>query len=168
MGICAKELRILVIRPTLQHLGEIGVQVDAAENLLLGTAAQESGLGFHLKLSRTQGLGIYRISPRTHTNIWDKYLVDSPELASAVRGLASQQEFLSNPHAELATNLSYATAIAWMVFKRADKALPAANDVQGLGEYLALHYHHRPKASAEEFVRNYKRFISAKNSNLAA
>jgi hypothetical protein len=39
-------------------------------------------------------------------------------MASLVRGLASQHDFLSQPHAELATNLSYATAIAWFMYTR--------------------------------------------------
>lgn len=167
MGICAKELRTLVIRPTLDQLGVNGDRSNVAENLLLGTAAQESGLGFHLKVNRSQGLGIYRISPRTHLNIWDKYLVNEPDLASAIRGLASQHEFLTNPHAELATNLRYSTAIAWMIYRRADKDLPPANDPQGLGEYWARHYHHKSKASAEEFVRNYKRFVGDTNKKAA-
>lgn len=160
MGICAKELKTLVIRPTLDQLGETSKQTDIAENLLLGTAAQESGLGFHLKLDRAQGLGIYGISPRTHINIWDKYLIHQPDLASAIRGLASQHEFLTQPHVELATNLRYATAIAWMIYRRADKTLPRADDVQGLGEYWARYYHHKPKRCAAEFVKNYKRFVS--------
>lgn len=168
MGICASELRNLVIRPTLQHLGEQKDTIATAENLLLGTAAQESGLGFHLKESRAQGLGIYRIAPRTHLNIWDKYLVNSPETASAVRGLASQHEFLANPHAELATNLSYATAIAWLIYQRCGKPLPQDGSVRDLGEFWARHYHHRPKASADEFVQNYKLFIGDKGNSLAA
>jgi len=167
MGICAKELRTLVVRPTLDQLGVTGERADIAENLLLGTAAQESGLGFHLKEDGSQGLGIYRISPRTHCNIWDKYLVNEPDLASAIRGLASQHEFLSNPHTELATNLRYATAIAWMIYQRAGKQLPKANDLKGLGEYWARYYHHKPKATAEEFVRHYKQFVGDNDQQAA-
>ena len=167
MGICAKELRTLVVRPTLEQLGVTSERIHVVENLLLGTAAQESGLGFHLKLDGTQGLGIYRISPRTHLNIWDKYLINDSELASSVRGLASQHEFLINPHTELATNLRYATAIAWMIYRRAKKKLPAANDIQGLGQYWARYYHHKPKATAEEFVRHYKEYLSSDNRKAA-
>ena len=168
MGICAKELSNLVIRPALNHLGEPNDRVQIAEKLLLGTAAQESGLGFHLKETRTHGLGIYRITPKTHINVWDKFLVHQPDLASAVRGLASQQEFLVNPHAELATNLSYATAIAWMIYRRADKALPEGGNIESLGRYWARYYHHKPKASANEFVQNYKRYVDNNNKDLAA
>ncbi len=160
MGICARELRGLVIRPVLQQLGEEGENVKAAENLLLGTAAQESGLGLHLKLSTSRGLGIYQITPQTHNNIWDRYLVDNPNLASKVRGLASQREFLCHPHAELATNLSYATAIAWMVYRRVDKPLPDAEDILALGKFWARHFHHRPVSQAENFCRHYEQYVS--------
>lgn len=71
MGICAKELRHYVVRPTLKHLK---MWSPTAENLLLGTAARESGLGFHLKQEHHQALGIFQISPRMHRNIWDHYL----------------------------------------------------------------------------------------------
>ena len=168
MGICAKELREYVIKPALSHLGEHGATANAAENLLLGTAAQESGLGFHLKVNRGRGLGIYQITPHTHIAIWDKYLIDNPDLASSVRGLASQQEFLTRPHAELATNLSYATAIAWMIYRRAEKPLPAANDLPALAQFWLRHFNHRNAATAADFCSTYKRFISDKPNNLAA
>lgn len=168
MGICAKELREYVIRPTLEHLGESGATASAAENLLLGTAAQESGLGFHLKVNRGRGLGIYQITPHTHIAIWDKYLINDPDLASAVRGLASQQEFLTHPHAELATNLSYATAIAWMIYRRAGEPLPPATDLPGLAQFWLRHFNRRPSATAADFCTTYKRFISDKPNNLAA
>ena len=38
-----------------------------------------------------------------------------PVDASRVRGLASQRAFLSDPDSELQTNLSYCTAIAWLL-----------------------------------------------------
>ena len=64
-----------------------------------------------------------------HRDIWDRYLAFRPEIASRVRGLASQRAFLSNPDHELRTNLSYSTAIAWLLCERAglgSQPLPAA------------------------------------------
>src|SRR5690606_9814258 len=168
MGICAEELRTLVIRPTLEHLGESGEQAAAAENLLLGTAAQESGLGFHLRLKRACGLGIYQITPQIHLNVWDRYLIDHPDLASLIRGLASQHEFLAHPHAELATNLSYATAIAWMIYRRTGRPLPAADDVAGLARYWFRHFPHRSSNTALDFSETYKRCILSGAEDLAA
>ena len=40
-----------------------------------------------------------------------------------MRGLASQRAFLSDPDSELQTNLSYCTAIAWLLYQRSGKAL---------------------------------------------
>lgn len=168
MGICAEELRSFVVRPTLEYLGETGERASAAENLLLGTAAQESELGFHLRIKRARGLGIYQVTPQIHVNIWDRYLIHDPDLASDIRGLASQHEFLLHPHAELATNLSYATAIAWMVYRRTNRHLPAADDILGLGKFWFRHFPHRSAHSAQDFGATFKRCISGKDSELAA
>lgn len=160
MGICAAEMREYVIRPTLKYLG---VDSSVAEELLLGTAAQESGLGFHLKQTRQRALGVYQIDPMTHHCIWDKYLAFKPDLASKVRGLASQHEFLAHPHQELTTNLKYATAIAWLVYCRSNKPLPTAGDLDGLASFWYKNFHHRPTGSKEEFISHYRELISDKN-----
>ncbi len=158
MGICAEELRHYVVQPTLRQLQ---VKHCLAENLLMGTAAQESGLGFYLRPKTYHSYGIYCITPLMHKNIWDKYLVTQPELASQVRGLASQHEFLENPHQELATNLSYATAIAWMVYQRVPN-FPTKGDPSNLGllaKCWRRYYHGKPRASMDDFIQNYHQYI---------
>lgn len=127
MGICSEELRQYVIVPTLNKLG---CQSLAAANLLLGTAATQSQLGFHLREQR--GIGLYGVDTDAHRNVWDQYLAYDADLASQVRGFASQHEFLKAPDIELATNLCYATAIAWMRYQQAGIRLPLADDVIGL------------------------------------
>lgn len=121
MGINAQELNKLVIRPALNALGENSL---VAERYLLSLASQRSGYGEHLAdATQSKGLGIYNITPACHTAVWDEYLAFNPDLASKVRGLASQREFLVNPHAELATNLTYASAIAWLITKQHQQQL---------------------------------------------
>ncbi len=158
MGICPSELQHLVIRPTLKYLGDYSL---AAQTLLLATAAMESELGFHLKSEHKRGLGVYQISPRSHQNIWDQYLAKDPDMASKVRGLASQHDFLTQPHLELTTNLKYATAIAWMIYKRKAKALPAANDILAMAKFWRRHFHSRPQASVDIFIKRYQTLIQA-------
>ena len=161
MGICSRELRHYVVRPTLKHLR---VWSLSAENLLLGTAARESGLGFHLKPANTQALGIYQISPRMHRNIWDNYLAHQSELSSMVRGLASQREFLTHPHHELATNLAYSTAIAWLVYWRLDlniKKIDSDNTL-ALAKIWQKHFHSRCSGSAESFVASFNTLVLEK------
>ncbi|AOS97399.1 hypothetical protein AUP74_01969 [Microbulbifer aggregans] len=157
MGICLDELRLLVIRPTLKHLRAWSAGM---ENLLLGTAAQESQLGFHLKQGRRHGLGIYQIQPHTHREIWDDYLIGHPALASKVRGLASQRDFLDHPHSELTTNLRYATAIAWLIYRAADADKVAEDDVPTMARLWHQHFHHGPAASQRDFEQSYAQLVS--------
>ncbi|PCJ20436.1 MAG: hypothetical protein COB04_04040 [Gammaproteobacteria bacterium] len=159
MGICATELREFVIRPTLEHLDSYSL---AAENLLLATAAQESGLGFHLRQDsgERKGLGIYQINEDLHNDIWDNYLALDADLASTVRGIASQHDFLKQPHAELATNLTYSTAIAWLIYRRANVVLPSDCNMMALADcWLKFYPTIQENPSAEHFTSNVKFFI---------
>ncbi|WP_419835670.1 hypothetical protein [Endozoicomonas atrinae] len=158
MGICAKELRHYVVRPALKHLG---MWSPTAENLLLGTAARESGLGFHLKLANHQALGIYQISPRMHRKIWDLFLAPNPDLSSKVRGLASQREFLSHPHHELATNLVYATAIAWLIYHRSGIKIEKIDqgDITAMGKLWQKQFHSRNPGTIQSFCESYQKMI---------
>ncbi|MCK9469695.1 MAG: hypothetical protein M0Q49_09785 [Porticoccaceae bacterium] len=122
--------------------------------MLVGTAIQESGLGFSLKENRR--LGIFHISAHTHRAVWDHHLIHHPELATQVRGLAGQRAFIEDPHGELLTNLKYATAIAWCIYRKAGQALPEADDLEGLGLFWQQHFHPRSSGSANDFVRNYQ------------
>lgn len=127
MGIAASDLCQHVIRPTLIYLERYSA---SAEALLLGAAACQSGLG--TVLTDRRGHGLYRIASQRHAQLWDEHLARDPDLASKIRGLASQHAFLSAPHAELTVNLRYATAIAWMLVEATDKPLPTSQDHLGL------------------------------------
>lgn len=163
MGLCPEELRHLVIKPTLEYLNQYSL---AAETLLMGTAAVESAMGYELKQQRGKGLGVYHITPRSHQLLWDQYLAKDPDLASRVRGLASQHEFLLNPHSELTTNLRYATAIAWLLYQRKGKTLPHADDLPAMAKFWRRHFHSRPQASISAYIERFESL--GKQSNLAA
>lgn len=174
MGIYINDLRELVIRPALEHLDEWS---QTAENLLLGTAAQESQLGFRMQPSE-HGLGIYNISAAAHTRVWDEFLVTDPELASRVRGLASQQQFLKAPHNELISNLSYASGVAWAIYKSGHLTLPDASDVHQLAQCWLNYYCPRdhqnaqtsnnPERNQDNFVQSYRNLVLRENKHLAA
>ena len=121
MYVTAEHLKDQVIQPTLKYLG---VWSATAEQFLLSAATNAPELG--LFSARQDGLGIFHITPRQHRDIWDRHLAFNPDLASRVRGLASQRAFLSDPDKELQTNLSYCTAIAWLLYERSN---PAARDM---------------------------------------
>lgn len=110
MDISTQELREQIIHPTLEYLDKSGV---GAENVLVAIVAQKQNTPHPNPQS---GLGPFDIAPSMHQLVWDRYLAFHPDLASRIRGLASQRAFLEDPHSELATNLCYATAIAWVVY----------------------------------------------------
>ena len=129
MGINCHDFLEFVVQPVLKQLG---VTSKTAEKLLLATACYESEMGHHL--SSKKGLGIFAISEQLHKEVWDKFLALDCDLASCIRGMASQHEFPKQPHHELATNLLYATAIAWMVYQYHLVELPQDDSAEALAD----------------------------------
>ena len=125
MYVTSEHLRDQVIGPTLKYLG---VWTPAVESFLLNTTVDAPELG--LFSSRNEGLGMFHITSSQHRDIWDRYLAFNPDMASRVRGLASQRVFLTEPDKELQTNLGYSTAIAWLLFKRSGMVLEEETSVQ--------------------------------------
>lgn len=152
MGIAASELCQHVIRPTLLYLGRHSA---SAEALLLGTAASQSALGH--ALGDLHGHGLYHISEVRHCQLWDQHLARDPELASLVRGLASQHAFLTAPHLELTVNLRYATAIAWQLVEAEQATLPDADDLHGLARVWRQVF--RPHGRLRDFVQAWQHCV---------
>lgn len=152
MGIAASELCQHVIRPTLIYLGR---HCAAAEALLLGAAACQSGLG--TALDDRRGHGLYRIDEHHHQELWDKHLAHDPDLASQIRGLASQHAFLTAPHIELTVNLRYATAIAWMMIEVKRNELPDPDDLLALAKIWRQVF--RPHGNQRDFLDAWQRCI---------
>lgn len=92
-----------IVKPTLTDLNR---PFPALEKVLAAIAQCPSKVAV--------GFGDYNLSHEQHWDLWDNYLVLTPELASTVRGMAGQHRFLNNPDAELELNAGYATAIAAM------------------------------------------------------
>lgn len=147
--VAPQSLRCHIIRPTLAYLG---IASTAAENLLLGTLLTLAWLPTDKR--GCDGIGPYAISPAVHTRLWDEYLALHPDLASLIRGLASQRCFLQDPHAELAYNLAYATAIAWMLYQQQAVCMDDCADMPALARIWQLAYPHQG-ASARDFINSW-------------
>jgi len=139
-----------ILRPTLAYLG---VRCVAMEQLLLGTLLTTARLSAVQR--GHQAVGAYAITPQLHTEVWDQYLAAQPELASKVRGLASQHCFLQNPHAELGYNLAYATAIAWLIYDRQQLPITAGSDLPSLARIWERSYPHKG-GRAQDFLRAWR------------
>lgn len=127
-----QHLRQYVIRPVLRHLAL--PNPDVAEELLILTAAHESRCGYFLHQVKGPAIGIYQMEPATHNDIW-KYLRSNPSLESLVDSFT-----VTGLPGEMAWNLSYATAMARVMYFRVSEPLPSKNDVLGLAQYWKSHY----------------------------
>ncbi len=161
MGISPEHLRINVIRPVLCKLFMFS---EAAENLLLVTAAQESRLGYYLRQVSGPALGLYQIEPNTHNDVWDNFLAFKPELKATVASFVIPAN-AGDKKQDLITNLAYATAIARIIYYRVSERLPDANDVEGLASYWKRHYNTAGGAgSVDECKINYTNLVLGRNA----
>ena len=94
-----------VVQPALLHLGwteqSLGVVIAAIPFTV-----------DHSQPSDRRALGPFLMSHEQHWSTWDHYLAANAELASRMRGLASQHRFTADPDLELCLNAGYASAIA--------------------------------------------------------
>lgn len=167
MGIIAKSLKEAVIYPTLLQLNQWS---PATEALLLGTASAMSNLGETLFSEQPTHLyGLYQLDKLSHRQIWDNHLAYNSELASTVRGFASQRLFLNNPEQELITNLAYATAIAWATYDAKTTQLP--EDPHNLLTLATCWYEHYPNLDLPKekairiFIDGLKAITESPNNN---
>lgn len=156
-GINADQLLELVIIPTLQHLN---ADSPAARNLIMGTIAHESMRAHYIKQVKGPAHGIAQMEPFTHDDIWRNYLAYRPERAAQLRALLPAFEGEIPDASHLIWNLQYAVAMARVHYMRVPDALPAADDIQALGEYWDKHYNKNPdKGFPHQFVEAYQSFV---------
>jgi hypothetical protein len=153
MGIEVSHLRLYVIQPTLQFLD---LYCKSAENLVLGTAAQESKMGRWLRqVGGGPGKGIYQMEHPTHEDIWTNYLSYKPDLKNKILQFATSRED------DLIWNLAYATAMVRVHYLRVSEPLPREDDIQGLAKYWKQYYNTKlGKGTTDEFVRNYETYLN--------
>lgn len=148
-----KDFRMQVVRPTLKHLD---VWTQASENLLVGTAVQESNLDYLVQMGGGPALGVFQMEPATHKDIW-RYLSEiNPTLGEALKPLSAAWPVNDQ---QLVTNLSYATAIARVRFWMVPDPLPGADDIEGLAQYWKTHYNtYLGAGKPEEWSEKYRRY----------
>ncbi len=146
-----EQIKQYIIEPTLKQLN---LYSESAVNLLLGTAAQESQMGYYIKQISGPALGMYQMEPATHDDIVTNYLNYRDELKQQVQSIAPINAD------ELMHNLRYSTAMARLHYARVSEALPEANDIEGLARYYKRYYNTpQGKATTDEFINNYQQQV---------
>lgn len=140
-----------VIQPTLSRLNLGG---RAAEELLLGTAIQESRVHYLHQLGKGPAEGVFQMEPATHKDIWSNYLAYKPELARKVNSLAIAN---TDGLQQMCANMYYAAAMCRVHYLRVPKALPAAGDLEGQADYWKEFYNtYLGAGTVEEYIENYQ------------
>ncbi len=125
-----------------------------AVELLMGTTAQESGLGRWLyQVGGGPGLGFFQMEPATERDIWHNYLRYRPLLVDrivAVCNVAVPGDW------HLETNLAYQVAMARLQYMRVASPLPDPKRIDDMAFYWKRHYNtEKGKGTPQEFVHNY-------------
>ncbi len=141
-GISALHLLEEAVRPALNELGDPWNGV-AAEQLLMGTAAVESGLVYLRQLPRADGRvgpakGLFQMEPFTFDDLLRRLNLERFEhLRNCVVFQATTQE----PDAsEMCWNLRFAAAMCRMKYRDAKPKLPEPWDIVGFEDYHKRFY----------------------------
>lgn len=152
----ALQLRLNVIRPALEHLSPVIPYSLTAENLLMGTCAQESKMGqWVVQLEDGPAKGIFQMEPATHDDIWINFLNYSRQ--KDIVDLLYEFQQTSD---ELVYNLRYAAMMCRIHYFRVPDRLPDDNP-NDLGEYWKNYYNTLGgKGSIFEFIENYHKRVA--------
>lgn len=148
------QFRTNIVRPTLEALGAYS---RAAENLVLGTALQESNLQYLRQLEDGPARGFYQMEPNTHDDIWDNFLAFRAELRARVSAfLAPDRDRIE----QLVWNLAYATAMCRVHYLRVPHPLPDPGDIGAMGAYWKQYYNTvQGRGTADEFVKKFEDYV---------
>ena len=150
------QLRTLVVIPALQVLGLDGA---AARNLVLGTAAQESGGRCIAQIGGGPALSMWELEPATIAWVCATIASRYPVLYARLRSLAAPALALNE---QVASSLLLGAALCRLRYYLVEEALPPASDVAALGRYWKTHYNTPGGAgTAAEFVANFSALIGA-------
>jgi len=149
-----QHFRNAVVRPVLDGLG---LRSAAAEELVMGTAAHESGLTYLKQVGGGPALGVCQMEPATHDDIWKNFLEYRPVLASDLRDMFGPA---AGAAAHLVWNLAYAVAMCRIHYLRVKDPLPQVEDVDGLAAYWKAHYNTAAGAgTVEKWRADYDRIV---------
>ena len=144
-----------IIRTALQLIDKWSPE---AEELVLGTAAQESHLGeYDRQLGGGPALGIWQMEPATERDRWENYLAYRKELREAVIAATG----ISGPNlGRLQHDPIYGAIMCRVRYLSVREPLPPDFDIQAQAFYWKQHYNTKQgKGRPEEYVTNYYRLV---------
>lgn len=147
----SNHLRLHVVRPVLQHLGNWSKD---AEELILGTISQESAMGRYLvQLGSGPALGVCQMEPATHNDIWNNFLRYRSHIVTYINEIS-----VDRTPEEMVWNLYYSVAMCRVHYLRVTEKIPS--DLEGWAKYWKVFYNTRlGRGTEQEFIDNYQRYV---------
>ena len=167
MTVDINQFREEIVRPVLHDLK---MYSPVAENLIMGTAAQESGFTYLKQLGGGPALGMFQVEPATAEDILFRYLKGRKDLRrrfeSAVQSTPPHSidwETITIAHVSerLISDLKFGVALCRLRYWMVPEGMPSrADDLPALARYYKAHYN-TPlgKATEHEFLNNYRRYV---------
>ena len=141
-----------IIKTTLLYIDKYS---EDAEELLMLTAAVESGLGTYMYQVNGPARGIFQMEPATENDCWKNYLnLRNDAYIEKIKNLKFSG--LDN----LPYNLAYQVALCRVHCLRVTEAIPPKTDVKALAEYWKKYYNTvKGKGTVDKAVKEYKRLV---------
>lgn len=150
-----QQLLEYIIRPTLTDMGD-EFDSEAADVLMLATAAQESHCGYYIHQINGPALGAYQVEPYTHGLVWRWARKNTPGLVPDRRP----------PHDRLVYDLRYSVIIARLLYYSWGIPLsgPGADDVfqavELWREYKRRYNSYLGAATLDQFKENWAKYVA--------
>ena len=146
------QFRQYIVKPALES---IDAWSENAENLIIGTAAQESHLEYVHQIGGP-ALSLFQMEPATYNDIWDNYLTYREDLATKI---LDSIDAAGIPNANrLMWDLRFSAIMCRVHYRRVQDPLP--DTVEGMAAYWKKHYNTEHGAGTEhEFIVNYRKYV---------
>lgn len=143
-----------IVRVTLKGLG---LWSPEAEELIIGTAAHESGFRDIAQIGGGPALGICQMEPDTHNDIWKNYLRYQPDKSSKLRDLFDE---VAGDASCMLGNVPYAIAMCRIHYSRVPEPLPAVDDLNAQAAYWKKYYNTESGAgTVTKYTNDYHRLM---------
>lgn len=155
MGLDARQLLEYVVRPALRAFGP-GYSTISAEQLVLGTAAQESGLRYLRQVGGGPALGLWQMEPATFRWLRDQFAPQKGLSAAANKFTDGQPE-----DAGLLWNLRLGAAYCRLRYVPDPRPLPPAGDTLGQASYWKRVYNTTAGAGqVDQYLQAWERLVA--------
>lgn len=158
-GLNLSQFREYVVVPALQQIGAYSL---AADQLVMGTLAQESHGTYIKQLGKGPAMGLFQMEPFTHKDLWLNFIKYKRPLKAALLAMTSdsvdENYYTSGwpDHNSLVWNNRYAAAMCRTHYLRKPELLPEANDIEGLASYWKRFYNTiHGSGGVQEFINNF-------------